>query len=347
MAYDRYNTRREITLADPSKAAEIIPYTAKFLALDMTPGKEGFPFVYECAEPFYRRREDGQIEKIWKSKAKGLPGGGGLSKEEPIREAAIREGVEELGVSDEVLRAHLSNEPAYTSYSGWEEHPFHVFWMVIPEKELKRGFLNRAKIVTTELFGPKADWARFSKLDDSILAPKDPKKRQQLEDRGWVWFYKSHFIYLMAVLLKLEETGVLPAGDERFSAIVFRKISLSQAFSKRMAEMLLTVIGNLKLLHLRAHRLSRSQRIAAGACAMLAGLTIEDPIKRSERDQLLRRVVEETDTEWREKLQGIAERVTKKRETGTMSFSSMEEMIEFHELVGIEPEGKWAEAEHE
>ena len=353
-------------IVDPlSPEVEITPHTAKILPFVLTQGNERFPFVIEDASFFYRRRSDGRVEKVSKRAGMGFAGGGGLNKriaerdgqkielpQETPLETAIREGNEEIGVPLAVLEKNIRPDVAVTVYYGWEQHPFHVFYVAVTEEELKRGytidgvhkdFVNRLDISDPKLSGKKVGWARLRSLQDSILAPSNRTEREEKESRGYQWFYHGHVRCLVAILLRMDRArtfGEMERFDPLLPQIVFRQIAPHQVFSRGMMEMLKEESGT-RLLYDKLPRIRHHDRLSRYAIYSAV---------MTELDDFAEAVISQADLALQGGLKDHFQRITDHRDSrSSKPFASLEEMAAFHEKAPWDTEensdGEWAQAD--
>lgn len=299
---------------------EVTTYTSKIFPLILTHMRERFAFVYEQASFFYRVLRDKKAEKVPKRKGTGFAGGGSKPGETPL-DTAIREGNEELGVKIETLQRLIRPDICYTVNAG-DGHPFHLFCVPVTEKEFDKGFLNRAHITDWKLTGRKAGWARLRALDESILAPENKEERERREERGSSWFYYSHQILTVAMLIKLVKVGEIKGKQTDLPRIVFQQISPIQGFSQRMVEMLIREVRE-DLLEERLPRLAHSESLSRLAARALVACR---------QDALVERLIEQADRKWREELEDRVARMYQTRDSRETPhvFGSIEEMMAAH-----------------
>ena len=332
-----FRGRKTPIIVDPSKEeVEISDYTAKIFPVVLTHGEERFPFVYESSSFFYRLRPDEQIEKVEKRDGRGFAGGGGKKINETPFETAIREGNEELGIPIKFLRERIHQDVCYTVYSGWEQYPFHLFYVEVTEQDVKRGLLNRAAISDPKLKGRKADWAKLRDLQQTVLAPSDKQEREEKQLRGHTWFYHRHTVYLVAILLRMVKAGVIAEGQRDLPYIVFQQIAPYQAYSQRMAKMLMEESAT-EFLSRYLHRIRKNEKLSLRAISAVIPLHL---------DELAEKIVSQADAAWKIKAEEYLERAFSYRDKLTAQpFASFEEMVAFHEDEGWEPAADaWAEA---
>lgn len=324
--YTAASFRRPIIVDPLKETVELTSHTTKIFPLIVTPGNERFAFVHEQASYFYRRLPDGRIEKVPKRKGGGFAGGGSKVKKngtlETAVETGIREGNEELGTKIETLeRLIVEDNITYTVWAG-DNHPFHLIHVPVSEKDFKKGFINRGAITDWKLVGKKAGWARLRALWETIIAPENSKERELREERGSAWFYYSHQVLLVAMLITLVRKGALQRTQADLPQIVFRQLSPLQGFSLKMVEMLVRE-GREDLLEDRLHRLSHSEKLSRRAASALVA---------HRQDALVERIVAQADRKWRKELEGkvtLFFEIRDKKETPHV-FGSLGEMLAFH-----------------
>ncbi len=348
--------RRRPLIVDPSKEeVEVTDHTSKIFPLVLTPGNERFAYVEEDPSWFHRRREDGQFEKVPKRKGEGYAGGGGggtkHAGETPL-DTAIREGNEELGTPIECLKKKIRPDICITVFYGWEQHPFHLFYVGLDEEDIQCAwrdeigrplpFVNRAAISDPKLSGKKAGWASLRQLWKAILAPKDREEQRALEEeRGKAWFYHGHTVLLVAMLLRLKELGILKDEQEKLPQIVFRQIAPRQCFSRRMMERITeeSALGE-KLLLGRIPTIKRNERLSLQAASFAVSKGF---------DELAGRIVEQAEGRWKDTLAKHVSTARRRRRAEGQTFGSMEEMFAFLENEPWEEtsEDEFAEADSE
>lgn len=330
----RYTSaRRRPMIVDPTKEkVDLTDFTSKIFPLVLTPDKERFPFVIEGGDLwFYRRRPDGQIEKVPKRNGKGYAGGGGGGAEHPGEtpvDAATREGEEELGATREFLAKRIREDICCTAYYGAEKHPFHLFYVPVEEDDVsdrlvKRNNIKDPKLITLKVGNKTYDkvaWAYLRELGQSIFAPKNREEREELEAKGDVWFYHGHTTLLVAMLLKLVKEEVITGKQRNLPWIVFQKIAPFQNFSRRTIEMLAeTGEPGLRLLYGRLRVIARNENLSFRAASVAVSLGL---------DELHERIVTQADKEWKDKLaRHVKTALRQKRAQGP--FESLEAMDEF------------------
>lgn len=213
--------------------------TAKLLLLDDSDAKDPkFPFVIERESTFWVKTPAGKIESRTKLRGKGFPGGGVEDDEEPY-EAVIREGVEELGADEANLRARITQEITWTRLSPWDNHPWILYYGDGKGVKLDRSRIADPKLIDLYVETPnkkmafrKFAWAHMAGQDlhKTILPPRDPEERQRRIDGGDTWFYTSHIVGLLAMLLILNK--------EELFRTVLRQVANRYIFTRPMLELL-------------------------------------------------------------------------------------------------------------